>query len=82
MVSLPAILSFEKLYSDHENNQLGEDEDEDQVVEALKVIYTEWRTTDMAPKVADLEGDMLADFICPSGPWGCSLPTEFRRQAA
>jgi hypothetical protein len=72
MASLPAILSFEKLYSDHDNNQLGEDEDEDedQVVEALTVIYTEWRTADRAPKVANLEGDVLAAFYMPIGSVG------------
>jgi hypothetical protein len=66
MMTLTPILSFTKLYSDHGNHPLGVDEHE--VVEALKVLYTEWRMTDGAPKVGDLEADVIVDVICPSEP--------------
>jgi hypothetical protein len=68
MTTLPPILSFAKLYSDHVNNPLGVDQDE--MVEALNVLYTEWRTTDGAPKVGDLEADVIADFYSSIGAVG------------
>jgi hypothetical protein len=68
MTSLPPILSFTEPYSDHVNNPLGVDEDE--MVEALNVLYTEWRTTDGPPHVGDLEAYVITDFYSSIGAVG------------
>jgi hypothetical protein len=60
MAALPPTFSFAKLYSDPANG----------VAEALKVLYAEWRTTDVAPKTSGLEGDVIADFYLPIGAVG------------
>jgi hypothetical protein len=44
-------------------NALGDDEEE--IEEALRVVYLEWRSTDGAPKVDLLEVDVLAEFAQP-----------------
>jgi hypothetical protein len=68
MAPLPPTLTFAQLYGDRAKNALGDDEEE--IEEALRVVYLEWRTTDGDPRVDLLEVDMLADFVQPIGALG------------
>jgi hypothetical protein len=68
MAPLPPTLTFAQLYGDRAKNPLGDDEEE--IEEALRVVYLKWRTSDGAPKVDSLEADMLAGFAQPIGAVG------------
>jgi hypothetical protein len=61
MAPLAKTLTFGQRYNDCVRNSLGADADE--VAEALRIIYAEWRAEDSAPTNTDLEEDILADFL-------------------
>jgi hypothetical protein len=52
MAPLAKTLTFGQRYNDRARNPLGADADE--VAEALRIIYAEWRAEDSAPKNTDL----------------------------
>jgi hypothetical protein len=68
MAPPPPTVTFAQLYGDRAKNPLGDDEEE--IEEALRVVYLEWRTSDGAPKVDFLEADVRADFSQPIGAVG------------
>jgi hypothetical protein len=68
MAPIVKTLTFGQRYNDRARNPLGADADE--VAEALRIIYAEWRAEDSAPKNTDLEEDILADFSLPIGAVG------------
>jgi hypothetical protein len=68
MAPLVKTLTFGQRYNNHARNPLGSDADE--VSEAIRIIYAEWRAEDAAPKNTELEDDILADFSLPIGAVG------------
>jgi hypothetical protein len=65
MSTVTTHLTFESRYGDPAGNPLGLAEDD--IREAYRVVYAEWRVEDRPPKVKDLEDKILMDFVSPIG---------------
>jgi hypothetical protein len=65
MAAVTTHLTFESRYGDPAGNPLGLTEDD--IREAYRVVYSEWRVEDSPPKVKDLEDEILTDFGSPIG---------------
>jgi hypothetical protein len=65
MAAVTKNLTFESRYGDPTGNPLGLTEDD--IREAYRVVYAEWRVEDRPPTVQDLEYKILTDFVSPIG---------------
>jgi hypothetical protein len=65
MVAVTQHSTFESRYGDPTANPLGQREDE--IREAYRVVYAEWRVEESPSKVKDLEDEILAEFVTPTG---------------